>query len=352
MTIDLYYSNFTNVGQQLEDLYDTYLISEQQNTGQSKLNPPNGENLTESETVGTNSVRSISDISTELSKKGSGLQRPVSINKQEFVNRPLKASERLKFVRDQCKAMEKADVSNNPVESSEQSVNGKRNSDKPKNTSKTTPRKIALLATPVLHPDDSDWLAEDNALKTQPQQTSAPVEASAMWIPSPENVRNHGNGSPNKYSKSVSPSRGDGDQYFEQNSSRNRGKNDSSYSKSDKHSSLGHSHEKHLEDVQSKQMIGRGRGRRATNSRGGDQHGNHRDALYSLHFPGKANQNMDGRKAFEQNGPKTSHGGAANATQSDEESDVWNKGLETDGIYHHSPVAVKYAEEFLEFLDN
>lgn len=308
--------------------------------------------LSKSDDGQQNTIRTISAISTELSKKSHGLQRPAS-NAQEFVNRPLKASERLKFVREQCKAKENAEKTSNHAEL-ERVVSEKKDLEETKPASKTTPRKVGLLATPVTPNDESDWLAEDAAHIQQLQQTDvSPSEGNPMWIPSPENARNHGNGSPNKYSKSVSPSRGGVDDHrFEQTSRRNRVQNDSSHNNQSAHQ-LGRSQDHHLDDIQhSKQRMGRGRGRRGNNLKAGGQHGDHRDALFSLHLPGKSNNSFGGRNTFDRNGPNNSHDRRPDATQSDDDSEVWEKGLPAEGIYHHSPVAVKYAEEFLEFLDN
>lgn len=343
MTIDLYYSNFSNVGQQLEDLYNTYLITQHSVAEETKSKRIAAAKVTEAKTQ-KNTIRSISGISSELSKKGAGFQRPAG-NSHEFVNRPLKASERLKFVRDQCKAQEKSEINGHPAADSERNVVGK--IEETKKPSKTPTRKPGLLATPVSPNDESDWLAEDAAHR-QLQDTLKPSDGSSVWIPSTENARNHGNGSPHKYSKSVSPNRGpDADHYFNQNMQRNRVQPEGSHSNHSNSSAnqsshqLGRSQDRHLDDMQGKQKMGRGRGRRVTNSKAGGQNVDHRDSLYSGHFPAKGTA---GQTTSERNGP--------HVTQSDDESDVWEKGLQSEGIYHHSPVAVKYAEEFLEFLDN
>lgn len=351
MTVDLFYSNFSNVGHQLEQLYDTYLTTAATVAVVEGKTPSNGP-PTLAESQSNAAVRTISALSSEIGMQGPK-QRSVGSSKQEFVSRPLKVNDRLKYVRDKLKSesapgstAQKSGATVSTLVPSEQ-----RDGRVAQNSCNAPTRQAGILPTPMVAPIVSDWCADDDSInhRSQQQSTSGAHEPSGVWIPSPENSRNHGNGSPNKYSKSVSPNRGaSGDTSLR----RDRGPHDTSHGSSTANHSmqqLDRSHDRHLDDLHGNQRRGRGRGRRNANSRTAPQYGDHRDALKPLHSSGTGQADGSSTAAF--NGRRDDDHKAA-SSHSDDDTDGWNKGLETDDIYHHSPVAVKYAEEFLQFLDN
>lgn len=104
MTLDLYYSNFTNVGRNLEKLYAQFLID---NTTLKKTSNENTVPTNELlNTSSGNEVSSLNILKNELmgiNVRGNipgNRQTQTRVNK-EYIGRPLKASDRLKFVRSQ-----------------------------------------------------------------------------------------------------------------------------------------------------------------------------------------------------------------------------------------------------------
>lgn len=257
MTLDLYYRNFGSLGEELERLYVSYLMDtdgephEQPDGGRiaaAAAAVPIGLHAHTVETV----VHSINGLGNELSKQGSGYQRPTAI-KTEFLNRPLKASERLRFVRQQTateldedneafcekqRAFEqtveqqqrqrqtyatsidaatrspiKSTQQQQPPQPSPQHIHSPRSAGErtPQTSAQTTPTKTPTarrrpVVVPVSPLQHSDWFAEVESNFAQGQQ-AAVDQLSELSSPQ-QNRRNFGNGSPNKYSKSVSPNAG------------------------------------------------------------------------------------------------------------------------------------------------
>lgn len=345
-TLDLYYSNFTNLGHKLEEFYTPYLLAAEDVKPAAPKKSEPAFSVSEPPTT----ISSLNEITTQLEKRGGGFQRPPT-QKNEYVNRPLKASERLKFVRAQCQAemaKESAELAGKQAgfeRSVAETVHSVREPEVDENAPRTTTMRKGLLVAPVSPPKNSDWYADVESHELEQQQESS----GSVYIPSPENTRNHGNGSPNKYSKSVSPNRGAGDHHHHRQSNDH---NNSGHTGEHHHSQMGRSHDRHLDDLHSKQTMGRGRGRRTVTI-------NNRDTKQAAHSPGKSNGFGGQSKGHadwnsRRNGPDDAPARYedARATHSDDDADVWDQQLSPKGIYHHSPAAAKYAQEFLQFLDD
>lgn len=95
MTLDLYYSNFTNVGRNLEKLYAKFLVEDNANA----LNSPE-KGKPQVDESRSPEVSSLSALKTEIRGIGSSGRHNVGprVNK-EYIGRPLKASDRLTYAR-------------------------------------------------------------------------------------------------------------------------------------------------------------------------------------------------------------------------------------------------------------
>lgn len=102
MTLDLYYSKFSNIGKELESMYAKFLTDEcsaaDKNTDQRQ-----------SSTSSTTEVNSFKKLRSELGGLGGGRNKPeVRIN-NEYIGRPLKASQRLIYAQQQAAAQKNKD---------------------------------------------------------------------------------------------------------------------------------------------------------------------------------------------------------------------------------------------------
>lgn len=100
MTLDLYYSKFSNIGKDLESMYAKFLIDESSAT-------ENKADLRQSSTSSTAEVNNFNKLRSELSGLSGGRNRQeVRIN-NEYIGRPLKASQRLIFAQQQAATQKK-----------------------------------------------------------------------------------------------------------------------------------------------------------------------------------------------------------------------------------------------------
>lgn len=100
MTLDLYYSKFSNIGKELESMYAKFLVDESSAT-------ENKADLRQSSTSSTAEVNNFNKLRSELSGLSGGRNRQeVRIN-NEYIGRPLKASQRLIFAQQQAATQKK-----------------------------------------------------------------------------------------------------------------------------------------------------------------------------------------------------------------------------------------------------
>ena len=103
MALDLYYSNFSNVGKNLEALYAQFLVeTELFNDTQKSCEQPKKEAalLSLETSPPTTELQSLKSLLGRNAGRSGGAAPQTRIN-SEYVGRPLKASERLKFVQQQ-----------------------------------------------------------------------------------------------------------------------------------------------------------------------------------------------------------------------------------------------------------
>lgn len=101
MTLDLYYSKFANIGKDLESMYAKFLVDDSAVTeAESNRNAP----------ASTTEVNSLNKLRTELSGLGRGRNRQ-EMNRinNEYIGRPLKASERLIYAQQQAQTLRNKD---------------------------------------------------------------------------------------------------------------------------------------------------------------------------------------------------------------------------------------------------
>lgn len=100
MTLDLYYSKFSNIGKELESMYAKFLVDDSAAVeSASDRNAP----------ASTTEVNSLNKLRNELSGLGRGRNRQdVRIN-NEYIGRPLKASERLIYAQQQAQSLRNKD---------------------------------------------------------------------------------------------------------------------------------------------------------------------------------------------------------------------------------------------------
>ncbi|KAG4069525.1 hypothetical protein HA402_006891 [Bradysia odoriphaga] len=100
MTLDLYYSKFSNIGKELENMYAKFLIDESAAAeSESDRNTP----------ASTTEVNSLNKLRTEMSGLGRGRNRQDLRINNEYIGRPLKASERLIYAQQQAQTLRNKD---------------------------------------------------------------------------------------------------------------------------------------------------------------------------------------------------------------------------------------------------
>lgn len=100
MTLDLYYSKFSNIGKELESMYAKFLIDDSSAT----------ENHVDAkQSTSTSEVNSFNKLRSELKGLGGGRNKQeVRIN-NEYIGRPLKASQRLIYAQQQAATLKHKD---------------------------------------------------------------------------------------------------------------------------------------------------------------------------------------------------------------------------------------------------
>lgn len=98
MTLDLYYSKFSHIGKELESMYAKFLTDD---------SPVTENNADVSSSAATTEVNSINKLRNELS--GLGRNRQEFRIKNEYIGRPLKASERLIYAQQQASQLKNKD---------------------------------------------------------------------------------------------------------------------------------------------------------------------------------------------------------------------------------------------------
>lgn len=100
MTLDLYYSKFSNIGKELENMYAKFLIDDSSATEN---------HMDAKQSTSTSEVNSFNKLRSELKGLGGGRNKQeVRIN-NEYIGRPLKASQRLIYAQQQAATLKNKD---------------------------------------------------------------------------------------------------------------------------------------------------------------------------------------------------------------------------------------------------
>ncbi len=187
MTLDLYYNKFANIGKELENMYAKFLIDDH--------SPVAENNSDRSSSASTTEVNSLNKLRNELSGLGRNRNKQEFRINNEYIGRPLKASERLIYAQQQAATQKNKDETEEILQEKlfEKEMQ-ERNNENLKIVEQESPKEcesnvVDSFSSPNTKPNTEDNSSATTTTSTKTRSPKGRKEDQAYFLVKPANVR-------------------------------------------------------------------------------------------------------------------------------------------------------------------